>query len=268
MKLGEYIRQARKAKFNSVKQYIEEAGITIKTSSMTAIENGQFHPSMEILQEIIKSLSLEIKQTIFLWLQEQLLPEFKPFFPVEDLTKEKDKAVNPDQITIVNKAHIDFFIKNRIARLILHYVYINGMNPIPHTELFSFFSKHPKKEIETAINKLSELGYITKTSKTHVKALSMFLYFPNKASDLKPLIDEIYADSFKNCNYHSKFNTKYGEYPEGYRNYKMRTLSIEQLNYVKYLLNQVFSEIHNLPNGPGHEYFIGVGIGALKEDKA
>ncbi len=268
MKLGTYIRAKRKELFQSAADFIKKQNLDIPLPTYYGIEQDKFTPSPKDLYKVIVDLKLNPKITYLLWLLDQLPDEsLKSYFPVPSLdTEDYEEHVlfNPDQMQSISKSHIDYFIRNRLARILLMYTFTNSVDSIELEEYYSDFSKHSKATIRKELKNLVEKGYIYEPKPNYFKSNMRYLYIP-KIPEFLNLHKEVAKDIIDKGNWSEPVHGQFGQYNKGYCNFQLRTLSREQFDFMKEILIQAFEESKRLENKAGQEFFILINIGALNE---
>ena len=269
MRFHEYIHEQRKNLHTSVKQFLKENKLKISETNMYCYERGELLPKCDDLTYLIRALNLNPKFVLTLWLHEQLPDEtYKRYFPLPEISTTNQKyykviSQNIDDTTTLSKGHVPYLIKNRLARQLLSYFYINPTDELSHTEISQLFAKHKKEDILVELNKLIDFGYIGMNSHRKFHALSKYFYVPSTphyiAYRKQVMIDMIMHSDL------SSQKTSYGHYREGSELYYKRTLTPEQLDYFVGLVQSLYNDLIQLPSSAGQEYNVCLLVGAMNE---
>ena len=269
MRIHEYLHQQRKAQFSSVKQFHKKKNLQISETNIYCYERGEVLPKCDDLCKLIKALNLNPKFVITLWLHEQLPQDtFKRYFPLPEISSNDPKyykiiSQNIDETITLSKGHTAYLIKNRLARQLLSYFYINPNDELTLVEVSKEFAKHKKDDIERELNKLIDFGYVGLNAKRRYHALSRYFYVPSTPHYV-PYRKQVMTDMIMHSDLTLE-DTPFGKYREGTELYYKRTLTAEQLDYFIGLVQSLYNDLFQLPSSAGQEYNICLLVGAMNE---
>jgi len=272
MKLSEYLSTQRKRKYSSAGDFIKKTELGIPLTNYYYYERGEIIPKIEDWVKILKALSLNIKFGITLWLHEHLKDEdLKLHFPLPELSSDNKKVkifeqFNSNETMTISRGHVKYLTENRLARILLTYLYINRKDQLNLNEVFEQFSKHKKSDIEKQLRRLIDFGYIEKNEAKKYCALAKYIYVPT-TQHYDDYRKEIMLDIIKTSQVNTPISNQYGNYEKGLDLYYRRTLTPHQLLHILNLIRSFWNELCFLKDEPGQEFNMCLFVGALNEKK-
>ena len=269
--LGHFIRENRKIRFRSAREFCQKTPLGISYPQYSRYEAGEQLPSVDQALNLFKLLNISIFDGLLKWTQAQvqdpeITHELKSMETLLQSLKNKSSDVSSsmqvksasfsttvdrvplDDVVVFNRSHLKIFDSDPVYRDI--FTYVNSFSPdwVPAEEV-SQALEVPLKKLEKMLEKLRDLGVLVFNA-GKCKATKRNYYYPDD--------DDFFA--LRNSNYKHNSQAILGKLTRedlstkrAFRGLLTRELTLQQVQAIVQHLEEFLGNIIALPETPSPE---------------